>query len=88
MPKHKGQGVHLCAARLQLSDKLSRATPSPATEQQVKEPHSNQPSTFGLTPTIDSPTSGLVHYLSDSDSDFDAEESLRSDPDALLEEYL
>ena len=68
--------------------KLLRATLSPATKQQVEKPHSNQPSTFGVTPTIDSPTSSPVHNVSDSDSDFDAEKALRSDPDALLKEYF
>ena len=83
MPKSKKQRAHLRAARLQLSHKLSRATPSPAatpaTEQQIEEPHSNQPSTSGVTLTIDLPTSSPVQDLSDSDSDFYAEEALRSD---------
>ena len=81
--------VHLCAVRLQLFQKLSRATPSPPATPTTERTCSWQHATLGQpginirlsnSCTVGSPTLNLVHDISDSDSNFDVKETLRGDP--------
>ena len=80
MPKVKKQKAHLRRARQQLSDKRQK---SPETDPVELEQPEDQPSTSGVAPEVEE-----IEGSSQSDSDFDPEDALLKDPDAMIEEFV
>ncbi|MCG8622252.1 MAG: hypothetical protein MJE68_09695 [Proteobacteria bacterium] len=97
MPKVKKQNIHLRRARQQLAeirqkppetDPVEPTPDQPSTETdplELKQPTEDQPSTSGVAPEADSEE---TEGSSQSDSDFDPEDALLKDPDAMIEEFV
>ena len=85
MPKRKRQRAHARAAALR---RWQSSEPPSASQDDAQEPLLSVPESCDEAASSSSTDQELSHSESDSDPDFDPEEALRSDPEALLEEFV
>ena len=85
MPKGKKQRAHTRTAALK---RWQSSQPPSASQDDAPEPHLSVPASCHEAASSSSTAQELSHSESDPDSDFNPEEALKSDPEALLEEFV